>query len=451
MNNGWPERTVSASPPPQTDQGPQGDPAPDVPFTLQFGGGPEAREPLAAAADGTGAEAGHTAAAGISEQADPGGMGDADGAGPVAVSEERAAALLHRMAREFIREAPGGWSQLDVLISLTVAGGAALAYFTDAAGQVAQAQPPASVIELAHEHRAMSAQLAGRPWLRIVLRFNDADGLEAEYDFGDDPIPEDDRLPAEAYRADLATYPRERLPIWLAAYLSHEGRQLRPPQQAARAGSDHEKCVYTAELPPLPALWARWAVISAAFVAARSEWGPRIMLSAGWFEGSRHGGSTLYVLPGDRAVLSGGTVRSAALEAAYNGTAELPDLYAGAPDWVADPVLNLRAGQGLLSFCYWWDGTGWQHSGSPSAADISEAVPGVWAAETVIDVVCSILAADRDAVAALVTAAESNGVTRELLAALAVDDADALAEAWYQLSLAGVVQWDAIEPVPVPE
>ena len=50
-------------------------------------------------------------------------------------------------------------------------------------------------------------------------------------------------------------------------------------------------------------------------------------LATAGIESDRRSGSTLYVLPGDRAVLSGGKWNSELLEAAYNGGAPLPDLY----------------------------------------------------------------------------------------------------------------------------
>ncbi|MFG1794417.1 hypothetical protein [Nocardia sp. NPDC049149] len=400
--------------------------SPDVAFTLAFGGDAELVD--VAAEQGTSpAGAGAVVAPDLAERA----MHSED--------------LLRRIATEFVNEAPADWQHLDVLLVLTVAGGTALAYFTVADETMVQAQPPTPVIELAHEHRTVSAELTGRPWWRLMVRFTAAAELFVDYDYGDEPIPADDRLPAEAYEADLQAFPRERVPVWLGAYLDQTGRQLRSPEEAAEhAMTEQGRCARTDELPPLPELWARWAVISAAFVAAGSGWGPRMLLATGWFEGSTHGGSTLHVLPGGRAVLSGGTANAAALDAAYNDGRDFPELYGGAPDWVADPVLNVRAQQGLLSFCYWWDGDGWQHSGSPIAAQISDAVPGIWTADTVIDVVSTALPAERGQVAALLSAAESGSVTRELLAkVLGADDRFAAAKAWYQLSLAGVISRDA--------
>ena len=75
--------------------------------------------------------------------------------------------------------------------------------------------------------------------------------------------------------------------------------------------------------PALRDLRARWAVLSAAYTGVGSGWGPRVYPGYFWFESDRRSGSTLFVLPGDRAVLSGGKWDSELLDAAYNGGAAL--------------------------------------------------------------------------------------------------------------------------------
>ncbi|MFG1793021.1 hypothetical protein [Nocardia sp. NPDC049149] len=353
--------------------------------------------------------------------------------------------VLHRIALAFADVAPEGWQQLDVLLVVTVADGMAQAYCIDAEGSSIELKVPDTVVAPAHEHRALTAELTGRTWWRMMLRFTDAGQLDVDLDYGDEPIPDEHRLAPESYSADLQVFPRDTLPIWLGAYLGPPGQQARPPRRAlpdpgARRG------VRALGLPALPLLWARWAVISAAFVAGRPEWGPRIMVSAGWFEGA-NGGSTVIVLPGGRAVLSGGTAHAPALHAAYNGRAEMPDLYAGAPDWVADPVLNARMARGMLSFCYWWEGDSWYRGDSPDADQIGAAIPGIWTAETVIEVVADVLSAPWPSVTALVHAAEQGTVTRDLLAEILPPDGSFdIGEVWYQLALAGVTDAQAASP-----
>jgi hypothetical protein len=153
-------------------------------------------------------------------------------------------------------------------------------------------------------------------------------------------------------------------------------------------------------------------------------------------------------------VLSGGTWNAPALDAAYSSGSALPELYAGAPDWVADPVLNPRAQAGLLSFCYWWNGGSWQRGESPAAAESDRAVPGVWTAATMIDIVAGQLsdAPDDDlraAVTTLLSAAEAGVVTRDTVLTVFGGFADAdIDGAMYQLSMAGVA---AMLPEPMAE
>jgi hypothetical protein len=96
-------------------------------------------------------------------------------------------------------------------------------------------------------------------------------------------------------------------------------------------------------------------------------------------------------------VLSGGVWNAPELAAAYNDGIRLPDLYAGAPEWVAGQVLNHRAASGLLSFCYWWENGRWYCGESPGPDRFIEAVPGVWTSDTVVDMVSGLLGGDSTA------------------------------------------------------
>ncbi|MBO0879097.1 MAG: hypothetical protein J2P17_01690, partial [Mycobacterium sp.] len=291
--------------------------------------------------------------------------------------------------------------------------------FVNAEDQVVRIRPPKTVFEVVRAHREVSAELGDGPWWRLLVRLTPGGEPEIGQDYGEEPFPPDQLFPAEAYAEDLETYPRDRLPVWLAAHIGHGDRQVRTPRDAAIdvIVGGPAAVLSEADFPPLTLLWARWAVISAAFVAIQSQLGPRVQPSLGWFEGSRRSGSTLFILPDGRAVLSGGVWNAPALDAAYNGGTELPDLYAGAPDWVADPVLDHRANKGLLSFCYWWDGSDWYKGDSPAAEHLSAAVPGIWTADTTVDVISALIDEDPDdevrtAVADLVSAAEAGIVTR---------------------------------------
>ncbi|MEV5648561.1 hypothetical protein AB0L57_09955 [Nocardia sp. NPDC052254] len=373
------------------------------------------------------------------------------------VAESRDRLLARQIADELAAVGPSGWRQLDAVFVLTTTTAVAEVVYTGE-GRTMRSEPPVAVLEQARGHRALVAELDDEPWWRLLVRLSSDGEFEVDYDFGDEPFPDGQLFEPEAYRADLEEFPRETLPVWLAAYIGHGSRQTRTPQDAAGAArADKAAKVWPVlaenEFPDFPEMWARWAVVSAAFVAANSDWGPRVLPSMGWFESSRRGGSTLYSLPGGKAVLSGGVWESPNLDAAYNDGAAMPKFFAGAPDWVANPVLNPRAATGLMSFVYWWEGGRWYRGESPAAEQCATAVPGVWTANTVVGIVAGLAAQppsaeQRSAAAALIAAAEVGVVTRETVEALFDDDRFDIDGAMYQLTLAGVV---ASLPEQMPE
>ncbi|MCX4093048.1 hypothetical protein [Nocardia sp. alder85J] len=359
--------------------------------------------------------------------------------------EQRAAALSRAIARELAAAGPPGWQRLEAVFALTVTAGVAFVDYFDAPDRVVRREPAPEVVEAARGHREIAARLGAGPWWRMLLQLNRSGQLEVDHDYGDEPFPDDQLLTPEAYLLDLRAFPRPRLPIWLAAHIGHAGRQQRTPAAAAAADRASGASAETApDLPPLGDMWARWSVIAAVFAAIRSPMGPRMLPSLGYFEGAGRSGSTLCLLPGGRAVLSGGIWNDPALDDAYNGSGNMPHYFAGAPDWVANQVLNPRAAAGLLSFCYWWDRHHWRCGDSPAATQLGEAVPGVWTADTTVDLICGLIAPaptaqQRTAATALVNAAEAGAVTDRHLADLfgAAADVD-IPGAAYQLTLAGV-------------
>ncbi|BDT85069.1 hypothetical protein [Nocardia cyriacigeorgica] len=378
---------------------------------------------------------------------------------PQADPASRATELTREIARALAAAAPAGWQRLTALFALTAAAELGQVFYIDEDGHSIGAQPSTELLELVRSQRHEAAQLGDGPWWRLLLTLGAGGELEVDYDYGDEPFPQDQLFPPQAYAEDLELYPRESLPVWLAAHLGHADRQSRSPgDAAAQARADRARDIRgelaDRELPEFPLMWARWAVLSAAFVAARSQWGPRILPSLGMFEGSRRSGATLYALPGGRAVLSGGVWNAPELDAAYNADKDLPELYAGAPEWVANPVLNARASTGLLSFCYWWDSGHWYRGESPGAQGIAEAVPGFWTVDTVVDVVLRLITAEpgeseRRAVAALLSAAEVGVATRDTLVEVFGDDGFFdIDSAFYQLTLAGVA---LALPEPMPQ
>ncbi|WP_067670665.1 hypothetical protein [Nocardia miyunensis] len=359
------------------------------------------------------------------------------------------------LARELTLHGPLGWERVDAVFAMTVT--AELGHLVYSVGdRTVSMDPPEQVLAQVRRLRAAAADSSAGPWWRMLVVLDNSGALEVEYDYGEEPFPAGQLFTPEVYRADLEAIPRARVPVWLAAYVGHGDRQRRTPDQAAaQARSDRTARVWArlaeSEFPPFPLMWARWATLAAAFVATGSELGPRMQPWTGVFEGVARGGSTLYALPSGRAVLSGGVWNAPSLRAAYAEGAPMPKLYAGAPDWVADPVLNPRAGTGLLSFCYWWEAGRWYRGQSPSAAECASAVPGMWTHDTVTDIVTDLAGHSgrgdiRYAAVALVSAAEAGRVTRELLADTFGADGG-IDGALYQCSLAGLVP-PAPEPLP---
>lgn len=343
------------------------------------------------------------------------------GCAVIGSGDEDLAGLVDRIADGLRGLAPPGWQSLEAWFAMTVVAESALLVADDGSRAI-RCQVSDAVWESVRWHRRVSAGSESGPWWRLLVRI-DGDGAEVVADYGAEPFPGEQLFAPEAYLADVEHYPRGRLPVWLAAYIGRGDRQSRPPQVAAdgmradqRAGV--RAVVVAGELPDLAVLWARWAVLAAAFVAVGSERGPRIGPSVGIFESAGHSGSTLTLLPGDRAVLSGGVWDAPVLDAAYNGGGEMPKLFAGAPDWVVDPVLNPRVMTGLLSFCYWWEAGQWYRGESAPIPECAPALPAVWTVGTVAGVVDSLLGGpspETSGAELLVSAAQAAAVTRETI------------------------------------
>ncbi|WP_328394000.1 hypothetical protein [Nocardia sp. NBC_00416] len=361
---------------------------------------------------------------------------------------------LGAVTAAIVASAPENWEWAHGQFAVTVTAHRAQVTYLRGERVIADTSPSAELMAAVRRHRSAAADSPEGPWWRLVVRVGRrADGdpvTEVETDYGVEPFPPEQLLPVQAYQADLAAHPRARLPVWLAAYLGHDGRQLRPPRQAAvhaerTVGARSVPAV--GELPDLGSMWSRWAVLSAVFAAIGSGRGPRIRPAVAVFESARRGGSTLCLLPG-RAVLSGGVWDAPELDKAYNVEGALPDLYSGAPEWVTDEVLNPRAGMGLLTFCYWWDDGHWYRGDSPAAAELATAIPGVWTADTVVDLVSRAVGSGAGrrsevnpmAITELVAAVELGAVGRAgLAAAFGDDDTVDIDAALRQLDMAGVI------------
>ncbi|MGW7271876.1 hypothetical protein ACWGH5_15260 [Streptomyces sp. NPDC054864] len=365
----------------------------------------------------------------------------------------------HRLAECLIGEAPSDCRRITAVFALTLRSEASsVLHSTDHASS--NAVPGPDALRLVRELRRTTARLPRGPWWRMTIELC-VDGTinDVDVDYGDEPFPDEHLFSPEDYRADLEAFDwsAEKLPTWLSAFVSHDGRQMRSPSKAAVPvdpyGARSAQSVSPKELPGLTETWARWAVLSAAFVAAGSAWGPRMEPSRARFEGSKRGGSTLWMLAGGRAVLSGGIWDPPSLADAYRGDAPHPELFAGAPQWVADPLLDERSKVGLLSFCYWWESGRWLRGESLKAEEIATAIPGVWTSATVAGIVSKLprlITQDTEPAALrLVQAAEGGFAERGMLADVFGHGEDAdLDGAYHQLVMAGVVHRTDLPQLP---
>jgi hypothetical protein len=356
----------------------------------------------------------------------------------------QASQLIDAIVEQLVRLGPAEWDELSAVFAFTVSSQIAQLRFSSE-DRVAVVPVPQSIADLVRRQREAAAPTPAGPWWRLLLTATNRGETTVDYDYGDEPFPDDQLVDAEHYRKDLQTYPRSHLPVWLAGYVAGPAVQGRNPRVAAAAVAEDTAAGRTAtatqDLPALRDVWARWAVLSAAHAGVGSGWGPRVYPGYAWYESDHRSGSTLFVLPGDRAVLSGGKWNSGLLDAAYNGGQPLPDLYTGAPAWVNDSVLNTRNRNGLLTFCYWWENGQWYRGSTDTTGELDAPIPAVRAAdETIRGMVSQTGPGTESQCQSLLTAATNGAATVEDVAALFANkpdtDADTAAD---QLSLAGLL------------
>jgi hypothetical protein len=361
-----------------------------------------------------------------------------------------ASQLIGPIVQQLALLGPPRWDKLTAEFAFTISAEIATLRFWSGGKPGNPVPVPEQIAVLARGQRKVAARMPAGPWMRLLLEVENRGLTTVDYDYGDEPfrpgwLPDGQLMNPGHYRNDLMAYPRKHVPVWLAGYLAGPAVQGRDAQQAATAAAADAGAgriaTATNDLFELRDLWACWAVLSAAYVGVRSEWGPRIHPGYAWYEDDRRSGSTLYLLPGDRAVLSGGLWDSELLEAAYDGGRPLPELYAGAPAWVNDSVINTRNRNGLLTFCYWWTNGEWYRGATDTFGEILEPVPAVWTTEDTVRAMASQVGYDleRQCEALLIAATERNA-TPAHVAAIFTNRRDAdVGAAINQLSLAGLL------------
>ncbi|MGW4247278.1 hypothetical protein [Nocardia sp. NPDC004722] len=172
--------------------------------------------------------------------------------GPGAVVDEkqtaeRARELTHQIARELATDGPEGWERIDAIFAWTVAAQTWNVTYS-ANGRAVRAEPSQTTLLAVQEQRETAAELPAGPWWRMRLIVTNSGEVQTDYDYGGEPFPDDQLFPAEAYRADLEQYPRDRLPVWLAAYVGNEGKQQPMRSEASSVRRVSLKCLIPAEV-----------------------------------------------------------------------------------------------------------------------------------------------------------------------------------------------------------
>ncbi|HEY2674319.1 MAG TPA: hypothetical protein VGJ07_28625 [Rugosimonospora sp.] len=355
-----------------------------------------------------------------------------------------ASRLIDPIVQQLAQLGPSGWERLSAEFAFTVSAEIAALRFW-AHGRSGLVPVPKPIGELVRRQRQVAARMPAGPWWRLLLTVTNRGETTVDYDYGDEPFPDDQLMLPEHYRNDLASFPRTRVPVWLAGYVAGPAAQGRDAGQAAAAATADaaagRTAVATDAVPSLREVWARWAVLSATYVGVRSELGPRIFPGHAWYEDGHRSGSVLFLLPGERAVLSGGRWNSALLEAAYNRGERLPQLYNGAPAWVTDSVLNTRNRNGLLTFCCWWADGQWYRGATDASDELDASLPHIWTSDATIEAMIGRTGPGAGhQCRALLTAAISHSATADHVAALFTNKPDADVDtAVNQLDLAGVL------------
>ncbi|CQD22907.1 hypothetical protein BN970_05457 [Mycolicibacterium conceptionense] len=140
-------------------------------------------------------------------------VGDAAADEDAATAEE-ASRLIDGIVQQLAQLGPEGWDEFSAVFAFTVTSQIAQLRFwaQDRTGLV---PVPQSIADLVREQREVSARMSAGPWWRLLLNVTNTGQATVDYDYGDEPFPDDQIVAAEHYRNDLDTYPRSQVPVWL--------------------------------------------------------------------------------------------------------------------------------------------------------------------------------------------------------------------------------------------
>ncbi|MFC0602479.1 hypothetical protein [Streptomyces palmae] len=152
----------------------------------------------------------------------------------------RASRLVGPIAQQLALLGPPGWDHFTAVFSCTVSGEVTRLRFRSGKRST-EARVPERTAVLVRRQRHLAARMPAGPWWRLLLTVSHSPGTGArmttDYDYGDQPFPEEDLLAPEHYRNDLAAYPRTHTPAWLSAYAAGAGRPGRATTPTAPQAS----------------------------------------------------------------------------------------------------------------------------------------------------------------------------------------------------------------------
>lgn len=128
-----------------------------------------------------------------------------------------ASQLIDPIVQQLAQLGPFGWERFSAAFALTVSAEIAKLQFRFG-GQSGVAPVPAQISELVRRQRHLAAQMPAGPWWRLLLTVTNRGEMTVDYDYGDEPFPQDHMMLPEHYRNDLHAYPRAHVPAWLSEY-----------------------------------------------------------------------------------------------------------------------------------------------------------------------------------------------------------------------------------------
>ncbi|MFC5184025.1 hypothetical protein [Actinomadura harenae] len=153
------------------------------------------------------------------------------GYGPWPYDQARYDQLVQWMGTAMSALAPGGWRRVDLRVAM--AGGASRAALAVvmADGSVREYQAPREFLGVAAELRSMMYRPGEGTWFGMRFMLEPPGAYRTWFDADLDP-----GLGGEAYRRDLAAFPRTWLPVWLGGAARSTDRALTPDEQAQLLG-----------------------------------------------------------------------------------------------------------------------------------------------------------------------------------------------------------------------